>query len=304
MEYIKDTLEFEIEENTVITLGKFDGLHRGHELLMSVMFEKAKEFKLKTVAFTFSIPPRKEVSGEMARVITTNQEKSMIFERTGLDYLVECPFVPQVQKMEPEEFIKWIAESLHVKCFVIGTDWCFGHNRAGNYETLQRYSKVYGYEVVVLKKITDEGRDISSTYIREEIEQGHMSKVHNLLGYPYFIQGEVIHGNQLGRTIGIPTINVIMPKEKVIPKFGVYVSKVIMDGNEYRGVTNVGKKPTIEGDNPTALETHIIDFSRDVYGENVVVELLEFIRPEMKFSSIEELKEQMSRDVVLAMKHS
>lgn len=302
MEYIKDTLEFEIKESTVITLGKFDGLHRGHELLMSVMFQKAKEFGLKTVAFTFSIPPRKQVSGEKARVITTNQEKAFIFENTGLDYLLECPFVPQIQNMEPEEFIKWIVESLHVKCFVIGTDWCFGHNRAGNYETLQKYSLLYGYEVVVLEKITDEGRDISSTYIREKIELGHMAKVTDLLGYPYFIQGEVIHGNKLGRTIGIPTINIIMPEEKVIPRFGVYVSKVLINGKNYRGVTNVGRKPTIEGDNPTALETHIIDFDEEIYGENVVVELLEFIRPEMKFSSIEMLKEQMFKDIAFAVK--
>lgn len=304
MRYIKDTLDFEIEENSVITLGKFDGLHRGHELLMSVMFDKARELNLKTVVFTFNIPPRKSVKAEEARVITTNMEKSLIFESTGLDYLIECPFVPEVRNLEPEEFIKWMVEACKVKCFVVGTDFCFGHNRAGNYEVLQKFAKKYDYQVVVLDKIQDDGRDISSTYIRDEIEKGNMVKADFLLGYPYFIQGEIVHGNQLGRTIGIPTINIYMPEEKVVPKFGVYVSKVKINNKEYPAVTNVGRKPTIEGDNPTALETHIIGFEGDVYGENAIIELLEFVRPEMKFNSVEELKNQMNQDVQVAIERN
>ena len=152
MQYITNTLEFKIEENTVISLGKFDGLHRGHELLMKNLMQKKQEHGYQAVVFTFDIPPRAEVADVEAHVLTTNEEKRWIFEHTGIDYLIECPFTQEIMHMPPEEFVRWMVEALHVKCFVVGKDFHFGYQRKGDYQVLQQHAKTYGYEVVVLQK--------------------------------------------------------------------------------------------------------------------------------------------------------
>ncbi|MCI7104785.1 MAG: bifunctional riboflavin kinase/FAD synthetase [Lachnobacterium sp.] len=298
MQYIHNTFDFKIEEDTVITLGKFDGLHRGHELLMENLLNWREKYRYKAVVFTFDIPPRQQVNGVDTRVLTTNEEKRAIFERSGVDYLIECPFTPEVMCMEPKAFIEWMVNALHARCFVIGNDFRFGHNRAGDYEVLRQYAVEFGYEVVVLDKIQEDGRDISSTYIREEIGQGHIEKANNLLGYEFFAKSMIIHGKQLGRKIGIPTINMEFPPEKLLPPNGVYVTRVLMDGVWHKGVTNVGCKPTVSDSHLIGVETHILDFSGNVYGKEAEVCFLHYIRPEQKFASIEDLQAQMERDVM------
>ena len=188
MEYIKNTLKFHVDEPTVITLGKFDGLHRGHELLMESLHEKCSVNGYKSVVFTFDMPPRQQTQGIVGQVITTNEEKHDIFEQAGIDYLIECPFTTELMCMEPEAFIAWIIRSLTVKCIVVGTDFRFGHNRTGDYKLLQTYAPVYGYEVIVVNKMQEDGSDISSTYIREEIQKGNIKKANHLLGYEYFVK--------------------------------------------------------------------------------------------------------------------
>ena len=298
MQYIHNTFDFKIEEDTVITLGKFDGLHRGHELLMENLLNWREKYRYKAVVFTFDIPPRQQVNGVDTRVLTTNEEKRAIFERSGVDYLIECPFTPEVMCMEPKAFIEWMVNALHARCFVIGNDFRFGHNRAGDYEVLRQYAVEFGYEVVVLDKIQEDGRDISSTYIREEIGQGHIEKANNLLGYEFFAKSMIIHGKQLGRKIGIPTINMEFPPEKLLPPNGVYVTRVLMDGVWHKGVTNVGCKPTVSDSHLIGVETHILDFSGNVYGKEAEVCFLHYIRPEQKFAAIEDLQAQMERDVM------
>ena len=205
--------------------------------------------------------------------------------------------------MEPEEFVSMIVSRLNVKCIVVGDDFRFGHNRAGDHELLLKLAPKHGYELIVVDKLKDNGRDISSTYIREEVARGNIKKANSLLGYPYFIMGRVVHGKQLGRTIGIPTINMLPEAEKILPPFGVYASKVNVSDKWYLGITNIGRKPTIEGENPVGVETYIIDFSQDVYDYVVTIELYDFLRPEKKFDSIEELKEQISGDIVKVIKY-
>ena len=296
MKYIKDTVNFQIEEPTVISLGKFDGIHRGHELLMEKLAQKKKE-GLKAAIFTFDIPPKKSVEHVEAKVLTTNEEKMHIFERTGIDYLIECPFTKEIMCMEPEAFIRMLSEQLNVKCIVAGEDFHFGHNRRGDYQMLKKYASLYGYEAVILKKMQEDARDISSTFVREKIMEGDIEKANHLLGYRYFVSGKVRHGKQIGRTIGIPTVNLIPPEEKLLPPVGVYMTELLIDGKKYYGVTNVGCKPTIEGNNPVGVETHVLDFKEDVYNQVVTVEFLKKIRPEQKFDSIDKLKEQMQKDI-------
>ncbi len=296
MKYIRNTVDFQIEEDTVISLGKFDGIHRGHELLMERLAEKKRE-GLKAAIFTFDIPPRRNVQHVEAKVLTTNDEKMHIFEEMGIDYLIECPFTEEVMHMEPEDFIRMLVERLHVKCIVAGEDFRFGHNRRGDYRMLQEYAGKLGYEALILKKMKEDARDISSTFVREEIAAGNIEKANHLLGYRYFVKGMVKHGNQIGRTIGIPTINLIPPEEKLLPPFGVYVSEVAIGEERYQGVTNVGCKPTIEGNNPVGVETYLLDFHENVYDRIVTVEFISKIRAEHKFENIEALKEQMENDI-------
>ena len=296
MKYIRNTVDFQIEEDTVISLGKFDGIHRGHELLMERLAEKKRE-GLKAAIFTFDIPPRRNVQHVEAKVLTTNEEKMHIFEEMGIDYLIECPFTEEVMHMEPEDFIRMLVERLHVKCIVAGEDFRFGHNRRGDYRMLQEYAGKLGYEALILKKMKEDARDISSTFVREEIAAGNIEKANHLRGYRYFVKGMVKHGNQIGRTIGIPTINLIPPEEKLLPPFGVYVSEVAIGEERYQGVTNVGCKPTIEGNNPVGVETYLLDFHENVYDRIVTVEFISKIRAEHKFENIEALKEQMENDI-------
>ena len=214
MEYIKGRLDFHVAEPTVLSIGKFDGLHRGHELLMDYVFQKKKE-GMKAVIFTFDVPPKKSLEQDAARVLTTNEEKMHLFEQIGIDYLIECPFTEEIMHMPAEEFLKKIVEQLSIRCIVAGTDCSFGYQRRGDYRMLQKYAPEYHYEAQIVDKMQYEGRDISSTFIREEIAAGNMEKAELLLGYAYFVQGTVVHGNQIGRTIGIPTINLLPPQEKL-----------------------------------------------------------------------------------------
>ena len=296
MEYIKGRLDFHVAEPTVLSIGKFDGLHRGHELLMDYVFQKKKE-GMKAVIFTFDVPPKKSLEQDAARVLTTNEEKMHLFEQIGIDYLIECPFTEEIMHMLAEEFLKKIVEQLSIRCIVAGTDCSFGYQRRGDYRMLQKYAPEYHYEAQIVDKMQYEGRDISSTFIREEIAAGNMEKAELLLGYAYFVQGTVVHGNQIGRTIGIPTINLLPLQEKLLPPFGVYAARVEIDGKRYNGITNIGCKPTIAGDNPVGVETNLFDFQGDLYGKHAKVSLLKWVREEQKFQNVSELKVQMEKDI-------
>lgn len=303
MEYIKDTLTFEQPNPSVITLGKFDGLHRGHELLMNKLLGTGNEQNLYKIVFTFDIPPKSRVNQEANCVITTNEEKRYVFSQTGIDCLIECPFVEQVMHMEAEAFVAWIVKALNAKYIVCGRDFHFGYQRSGDYRLLQNLEQKYGYQTIVLDKVQEDGRDISSTFVREEIAAGHIEKANHLLGYSFFIKSCVVHGNQIGRKMGIPTINMELAPEKLLPPYGVYVTRVVVGDNTYQGISNVGCKPTIAGDNPVGVETFILDFCQDIYEQDVLVEFLHFVRPERKFESLEALKTQIASDIAFSKKY-
>lgn len=295
----KNTNEFHIEEPTALSLGKFDGVHRGHEALIDQLM-RYKNQGLKAAVFTFDIPPKKLTENQNYRLLTTNEEKRVLFEERGVDYLLQCPFTPEIMHMEPEDFVEWLVRSLHVRSIVVGTDFHFGHNRRGDHVLLEQLSGQLGYELVVVDKLQYRGRDISSSYVREEILKGNLEIANELLGYPFFVQSEVIHGRQLGRTLGIPTINMELPAEKLLPPKGVYVTRLMIDGNFCTGVTNVGQKPTVNNTNKVSVETHILDYEGDLYGHTLCVSFLAYLRPEQKFASVEELKAQMERDIAAA----
>lgn len=298
METITGTKEFQIEVPTVVTIGKFDGRHKGHQKLLQQMLKLREQYGYRTAVFTFDMAPAGVVTGKAPTVITTNQERRNNMEKTGMDYLVEYPFDQSVAHMTPEDFVASIlVGKMHARAIVAGTDCGFGYRRAGNAELLKALAPKYGYQAIIIEKEQDEHRDISSTYVREELDRGNIEKANELLGEPYAIHGIVVHGNHIGGSVlGFPTANILPPPEKHLPPFGVYVSRVLVDGAYYGGVTNIGRKPTIHGENPIGAETFIMGLEENLYGKNIEIQLLNFERPEQKFATLEELKARIELD--------
>jgi riboflavin kinase/FMN adenylyltransferase len=264
------------------------------------MMELKQKYGYKIAVFTFDMAPAGVVSGKKQTVITTNQERRNNMEKMGVDYLVEYPFDMEVAHMTAEEFVAQIlVGQMHARAIVAGTDCGFGYQRSGNAELLRKLAPKYGYETVIIEKEQDDHRDISSTYVREELDLGNIEKANELLGEPYSIHGIVVHGNHIGGPrLGFPTANILPPPEKHLPPFGVYVSRVLVRGRYYSGVTNIGRKPTVEGNAPIGVETFLLDLEgeMDLYGEMIEVQLLNFERPEQKFASLDDLKARIELD--------
>lgn len=219
MIYFRNTHDFSVREPSVISLGKFDGLHLGHRHLMRAL-KQGKQSGYKSVVFTFDIPPR-SLRETDCRVLSTNSEKEEIFASAGIDYVIECPFTEEMKRMEPYTFLKMLTSRIQVRQIVAGTDFRFGRNRSGSPADLKKHENELGYRAVIVDKVQYGGEDISSTRIRRLISEGRMEEANLLLGYPYFLTAPVIHGMEIGRRIGFPTINQSPPEEKLLPPNGV-----------------------------------------------------------------------------------
>lgn len=296
MELLKETTRLSINGPSAVSFGKFDGLHTGHKLLMEQLLLK-KKAGLQAVAFSFAAPFISSAGLQDAKVLTTDEEKFFVFSKTGIDYLVEYPFTDRVRKMEALDFLEKIVSELNVRSIIVGTDFCFGYRRKGDIRLLRSEAKRLGYSLEVVEKMKYGGEDISSTMIRGYVAGGRIEMANMLLGYPYFIRGRVAQGKQIGRTIGAPTANLVPPAEKLLPPCGGYATRVTVGGNVYGGITNIGRNPTVGDGNPIVVETHIFDFGQDIYGEEMNVEFLEYLRGEKKFASLDGLKQQIAGDI-------
>ncbi|MGI6055883.1 MAG: bifunctional riboflavin kinase/FAD synthetase [Bilifractor sp.] len=300
MEYIQEVEQYTGAERCVVTLGKFDGVHKGHRKLISRVKEIARDHGWKTAVFTFQVSPQVCMGARRPKMLMTNEERREILRELDVDLLFECRFTEKIRSMEPEDFVREILlDRLRVSAVVMGTDFHFGKDRKGDSEVMRQLGEKYGFLVEILPKEKYRGKEISSSYIREELAQGHMEKITELLGQPYFITGEIVHGRHLGHSLGFPTINQIPDPVKMTPPWGVYYSKTLVAGRWYQGISNIGIKPTVGG-TAVGLETYLFDCTLDLYGQTARVELLSFRRPEEKFADINELKEQMDRDIQAA----
>ncbi len=287
MEYIEEVPT--LTQRSVITLGKFNGVHRGHQKLIRQVGRKGKENNWKTVVFSLS---------RNVPMLLTKSERRDWLEQLGVDLLVDCPLNEAMMRKQPEEFVEeYLAERLHAVHLVVGPDFRFGYQREGTVELLCQLGKKYDFTVEVLEKERDGERVISSTYIREQLNEGHMEKVNELLGFPFSTTGEILHGRGLGHTIGVPTTNMIPPQEKLMPPNGVYVTRSIFKERTFMGITNVGHKPTVGGERFLGVETYLFDCDEDLYGEQSKVEFYRYLRPERKFPSVAALRAQLDKDI-------
>lgn len=303
MDYRKNFESYHSQEPCAITLGKFDGLHRGHQRLIKEICNCKKEHGVKTVVFAFDMLPFFEKQGIIHRGIMTNTERKELLESI-VDVLIECPFDEKISHISAEDFIEKILIGIfHAKYIVVGTDFHFGYQKWGDVHLLEEKAMQYGYELLVVHKETYENREISSTFIKEELSIGNMEAVNHMLGYSYMIHGIVEHGKQLGRRLGFPTINVHPANEKLLPPKGVYMTSVQIDGVWYHGIGNIGVKPTVTEEKRMLVETYLFDYNGNAYDKPVCIRLHDFKRPEQKFASIEEMKQQVENDIAFAKEY-
>jgi len=297
MKYITDINDIRETEFSVVTLGKFDGLHRGHQKIFKRAREIAATYDCNFSVFTFSVSPQTVLGQSPYRSLMSSSERRDLIEEAGADLLAECPFNEALMNMEAEDFITEILlGKMRAKAVITGKDFRFGKNRAGDTALLRALAAEYGFYAEAVEKTKDGSREISSSYIREEVEAGRMENAARLLGYDYFLKGRVCEGRKLGRTIGFPTANLVPDPVKILPPYGVYSSRTKIGGVHYKSITDIGTKPTVDG---TALgaETYICGFDGDIYGQEIRVSLQHYMRGERKFGSVAELEEQIKKDI-------
>ncbi len=281
---------------SVVTIGNFDGLHKGHQVLIKKTIEYAKLKNIKSVVFTFENHPANYFNPNTIKNIISNEQKIKRLKALGVDYIINIPFNKFMTKISAYNFVKDILVSkLNAQKIIVGYDFNFARNKEGNVSVLNDLSKKFKFELEVINPIKINNIRVSSTFIRNLILTGKLEKVKDYLGYDYELSGEVIHARKLGRTIGFPTANMKINEEVVIPKGGIYATKVYIDNEIFYGATNIGYNPTVNGQT-LSIETNILNFDRDIYGKIIKLEFLERIRNEKKFSSIEELKNQLQKD--------
>jgi riboflavin kinase/FMN adenylyltransferase len=297
MKVIKELTNASLKDCVVI-LGNFDGIHKGHLLLIDKAKEISRAKGWETVLFTFFPHPTHVLTKNEVKLINTDEEKQYIAETEGMDYYVQFPFTEETALIEAETFIEDILIGhLGAKAVIIGTDYSFGKDRRGDVQMLIDNQDTYGFEVHAIEKLRQDGTIISSTWIRDAISQADVETANMLMGREYFITGTVIKGRQLGRSIGFPTANIKPEQHKQLPQNGVYITKVEVKGKTYYGLTNVGTKPTIDINLTEVLvESYIYDFDEDIYGETIIVKFFKYIRTEDVFETIEDLIIQMKKD--------
>ncbi len=285
-------------KNTIVTVGKFDGIHKGHEKLFEQLRDSANGRQ--KVVLTFETSPKAFLDDNANKTIVTESEKQMLCNIQGIDVYMKMPMKKEFLALTPDEFVsKILKEKIGATTIVCGPDFHFGTKASGDVDFLRENQKKYEYSLVVVTKEQYQNKDISSTAIREKITQGKMIEVNDMLDHPYSIIGKVLEGKKLGRTLGLPTANIIPEKTKLLPPNGVYKTVLKVGDKRFNAITNIGINPTVETGTQIKVETHILDYEDYIYNEIVQVEFYDFVRPERTFENVQELKAQIERDILV-----
>lgn len=298
MKVIENYKNFNAPKKSIVTIGTFDGVHIGHQKIMEQLVSTAREKNANSVLLTFFPHPRMVLQKDNSlKLINTIVEKIEILEKTGLDYLIIHPFDKDFSRLTALDFVRTIlVNHLNTGELVIGYDHRFGKNREGSFEQLQEYGHMYDFKVTEIPAQDIDEISVSSTKIRKAISNAAIEKANEYLGYPFSITGTVVSGEKLGHTIGYPTANIALSETyKLIPKIGAYLIRSYIDGHAAYGMMNIGNRPTVNGTKKT-IEVHFFDFNQNLYGKQLTVELLTFLRNEQKFNSLEALKKQLFLD--------
>ena len=282
------------QQKRIFALGFFDGVHLGHQALLGACVSLAESLGAEAAAITFDRHPRALFTQDPPPLISTAASRRLLLNRYGITYVKQYPVIPEVMGMPWEEFLEGLMEE-GAAGFVCGDDFRFGRRNEGNVAGLVKFCEDRGLPCAIVPEQTVDGKRISSTYIRSQIECGDMETAKRFLGHPHIVSGVVVPGKQLGRTLGIPTANILLEEGLVVPKFGVYACRVEIDGGSYAAVANVGTRPTVGGHRVT-VEPWILGFDGDLYGKTLTLEFHKFLRSERKFDSLEELREQIRKD--------
>lgn len=299
MEIFRSIEEFNLEGNTAITIGTFDGVHNGHKVILNQLKQAAKKSNEKSVVLTFFPHPRMVLypDDNELRLINTISERTALLEQAGIDCLIIHPFSKEFSRLSSTEFVRDVlVNQLNVSTLVIGYDHHFGRNREGSFEHLNELAPLYDFKVEEIAAQEIQQVNISSTKIRNSLKDGEINAANQFLGYHYFLEGKVVDGDRKGREIGFPTANIeLLDWYKLIPAKGVYAVKVLIDGNVFDGMLNIGNRPTVDGKN-TTIEVNIFNFNADIYTKFIRILFYERIRSEQKFEHFNDLKEQLEID--------
>lgn len=290
--------EFKSSKKTIVTLGTFDGVHIGHNAILEKICNVANQENLESVILTFFPHPRLIVSDNYdIKLLNTIEEKSVLLEKKGIQNFIIHPFDKAFSELSPREFVEQVlVEKLNIQKIIIGHDHKFGKNRAADFNDLINFGKEFGFEVEEISAQQINEVAVSSTKIRNSLLEGNISLANDYLGYPYVLTGNVVKGNQLGRTIGFPTANIDIPEDyKLIPKNGVYIVTALVNNTTVFGMMNIGVKPTL-GENKLSIEVYLLNFDKDIYNQKIQVNILERLRDEQKFESFDALKSQIESD--------
>ncbi|GHT39054.1 riboflavin biosynthesis protein [Bacteroidia bacterium] len=299
MEIIYINNSSRIETETAATVGFFDGVHRGHRFLIDRLKRLAADTGLKTAVITFPVHPRKVLQQDyQPKLLNTLAERLRQLASTGIDYCYVIDFTKEFSETTAPDFIQGILHNqLHLKTLLVGYDHRFGKGGTGEYAHYAAYGKACGMNVVPAEQLPEKDRHTSSTAIRRLLSEGKMKEVAESLSYNYTLEGEVIHGNQMGRTIGFPTANIALDdKEKMIPQDGVYAVRVLVENENYSGMAYIGKRPTVSSAGEQRIEVNIFDFDRDIYSKRLRAEFVDFLRPDVHFDGLDALKKQLAQD--------
>ena len=287
------------QQPTVIALGFFDGVHRGHGALLRRTVERAAQLGATPAVFTFDRPPKEVVTGKPVPLINSPEDRRELIRRIyGIEQVIMAPFDLAMMTMGWQDFITSLVEQYGAVHLVAGHDYHFGYKNEGTPERLQQRCAELGLGCDIIPKVEYDGITVSSTYIRTLVEAGDVERAAAFLGHPHSLSQTVTHGRRIGHTIGVPTINLILPPSVLVPDHGVYITRVTLpDGTSCPGVTNVGVRPTVSDSGTVSVETFLLDYDGDLYGQHVRLEFCRRLRPEQRFGSLEELRQQILRDI-------